>query len=136
MKNNNLITIIIAIVIAIGGFFAGIEYQKKQAPNFQGKQFMRGNFTGQRATNFQGMRPVSGDIISQDDKSITVKMEDGSTKIVILSNKTMINKASTGSKKDLKTGIRVVVFGIENSDGSITAQNISLGQFLRGGWSN
>ena len=48
----------------------------------------------------------------------------------------MINKASTGSKKDLKTGIRVVVFGIENSDGSITAQNISLGQFLRGGWSN
>ena len=62
---------------------------------------------------------------------LDVKMQDGSTKIVILSEQTSINKASEGSKEDLKTGEQVTAFGTENSDGSVTAQNISIGGMLR-----
>lgn len=58
-------------------------------------------------------------------------MQDGSTKIIILSDQTVINKSSEGSKSDLKTGERVTTFGTENSDGSITAQNISIGGMFR-----
>lgn len=79
----------------------------------------------------RGMRPVAGEIISSDANSLTVKMQDGSTRIVILSEKTEINKAEKAGKEDLKTGESVAVFGTENSDGSMTAQNIQLNPQFR-----
>ena len=126
MKNNLLLTIIVSVIVGGIGFFAGMQYQKSQRPNVQGGQF-RSGMMGQGRNNFQGVRPVTGEIISADDKSITVKMQDESTKIIILSDKTTINKASKGSRSDLKVGERIAVFGTENSGGSVTAQNISIG---------
>ncbi|MDP2637562.1 MAG: DUF5666 domain-containing protein [Candidatus Levybacteria bacterium] len=135
MKNKSiLITIVVALIVGATAFYGGMQYQQKQRPNFAGGQFR--SLNGQQVQgrgNFQGTRPVNGEIISQDDKSITVKMQDGSSKIVILSDQTIINKASEGSKEDLKTGEKVTAFGTENSDGSVTAQNISIGgMMLRG----
>ena len=115
----------------VGGvaFFGGIQYQKSQRSagrgQFEGGQGQFGNRNGQN-------RPVTGSIISADDKSITVKLMDGSSKIVILSTTTAINREASGSASDLKTGEKVLVIGKENSDGSITAQNIQLGQMFRG----
>src|SRR6185369_11294861 len=80
-----------------------------------------------------GFRPVTGEILNADDKSITVKMMDGSTKIVLLTSTTTYNKAAQASKSDLVTGERVGVFGTANADGSVTAQNIQLNPMMRGG---
>ena len=106
MKNKSLImTVIAVLIVGAVAFYGGMQYQQRQRPNFAGGQFRSLNgqqFQGRG--NFQGARPVNGEIISQDDKSITVKMQDGSSKIVILSDQTMINKSSEGSKSDLKTG--------------------------------
>lgn len=133
MKNKSiLITIVVALIVGAAAFYGGMQYQQKQRPNFASGQF-RGGGNGQQFQgrgNFQGSRPINGEIISQDDKSITVKMQDGSSKIVILSDQTEINKASEGSKEDLKTGERITAFGTENSDGSVTAQNISIGGMM------
>ncbi|MDP3726987.1 MAG: hypothetical protein Q8Q96_01570 [bacterium] len=112
------------IVVGGGGFYAGMKYQQSQRGG--------GNHMGQ----FQqraglGVRPVRGEIISKDSKSITVKLQDGSSKIVFVSEKTAINKAAEGSKDDLKTGEQALIFGTENSDGSVTAQSIQLGSPLR-----
>ncbi len=127
MNKQYLVAIILVIVVGAGGFFAGMMYQQSQSPagrggNFQGAR--NGNF-GQRGTG-QAFRPVNGDIISMDDKSITVKLQDGSSKIVLLSNTTVFSKSSVGSKSDLKTGEKVAVFGTENTDGSVTARNVQL----------
>lgn len=128
MKNNAVMTLIIVVVVGALAFYGGTQYQKSQRPSFGGGQFGSRVFGGgQGRSNSQGARPVIGEILSKDDKSITVQMQDGSTKIVILSDKTMINKATTGSKTDLRTGVRVSAFGTTNSDGSITAQNIAVG---------
>ncbi|MGB9707094.1 MAG: DUF5666 domain-containing protein [Microgenomates group bacterium] len=123
MKNNLIITVIIA---AVGGacFFAGIKYQQSRQPAFI-RQF-GGQMGGKQGVNRLGFRPVNGEIISADEKSITVKLQDGSSKIVIVSENTQINKAAQATKDDLKVGEKVAVFGQENSDGSITAQNIQL----------
>lgn len=43
-----------------------------------------------------------------------------------------INKATTATKSDLKTGEKVAVFGTPNSDGSVTAQSIQLNPMFRG----
>lgn len=132
MKNVKLIAIVLIIAALGGGFFAGMKYQQSQSQagrsgNFQGAR--NGTF-GQRGTGLsagrQGYRPVSGDIISMDDKSITVKLQDGSSKIVLLTGTTVYNKSAVVAKSDLKTGEKVVVLGTDNSDGSVTASDVQL----------
>lgn len=133
MKKVNIAIVILAVIIASGvGFFTGMKYQQSRRPSFF-RQFG----TGQGARNGQGVRggfrPVQGEIISTDEKSITVKLADGSSKIIILSENTQINKAARAGKDELKVGEKVAIFGTENSDGSITAQNIQLNPEFRGG---
>lgn len=130
MKNPKLIIIIVVLLILVGGgsFFAGTKYQQGRRGQFAG-QFsgQQGDHTNQfRQGSGLGLRPVSGEIIGQDDKSITVKLQDGSSKIVLLSNTTTISKSADATKADLKVGEKVATFGTENSDGSITAQNVQI----------
>jgi hypothetical protein len=70
---------------------------------------------------------VSGSIIAQDSNSITVKLADGSTKIVLYSASTTINVAQQGSASDLAVGKDVTITGTANSDGSVTATRIQMG---------
>ncbi len=131
MDKNKIIMGLLIIVVAGLVFFGGIKYQEGKstnqiAGNNQGRpgggQFLQRNGTGNRT----GGRATNGEIISTDDKSITVKLTDGSSKIILMGDKTQINKATTGTKSDLVVGLRVVVFGSDNTDGSVTAQNIQL----------
>src|SRR3989344_2942779 len=139
-KGNNLVTMIVIAVLAAGvSFFSGIKFRDyqigKTRANFSGGQFRTGgNFPngqmrirdGSQNGSGNNFQPVNGEIISKDDKSITVKSPDGSSKIVIFTGSTTINKAETGSKDDLKEGEKVFVIGPSNSDGSVNAQNIQL----------
>lgn len=115
--------IISLLLVGGGSFYTGTKYQPSKNPRF-------GNFQGARNGQFSqgapGFRPVSGEIIGADDKSLTVKLQDGSSKIVLLTETTVINKSTEGSKFDIKAGEKVVVFGPQNSDGSLTAQNIQI----------
>jgi len=129
MKNSIIIAILVAIIVGGGAFFGGMKYQQSKQPAFTRQSGMQGVRTG---ANRAGFRPVNGEIISSDDKSITVKLQDGSSKIVLISDKTEINKAAEATKDDLKTGEKVAVFGQENSDGSVTAQNIQINSVFRG----
>jgi hypothetical protein len=139
MKNNPLIIAAATLVIgATAGFFGGMKYQQSKTPargQFFAGQFGgtggRGGQPGTNGGNRAGNRPVAGDIISADDKSITVKLQDGSTKIVLVTDSTVINKADKAAKTDLKTGQTVAVFGQTNPDGSVTAQNIQLNPEIR-----
>jgi len=133
MKNNLIIAAVAALVLGgVVGFLGGIQYQKSQRPNFAGAANRGGQFAGRFGDANGANRPVTGQIISADDKSITVKMQDGSSKIVILSTNTTINKQATGSTSDLKTGTNVMVLGTTNSDGSVTAQSVQLNPMFRG----
>lgn len=144
---NWAITLVIAAVVGAAGFYGGIKYQ--QTRPFNGQSMMGG--TAQFGARGQGgrtqsqggvngpmggrggaaFRPVNGEVISVDDKSITVKLQDGSSKIIFLSDATQINKADQASKSDLSTGTKVAVFGQTNSDGSVTAQNIQINPVMR-----
>lgn len=137
-------TTIIALIVVVGlvSFFGGMKFEAyKSAKN---RSIMMGQFQGQRPGGsgqfaagrtgnrmLAGSRPVSGEILSADEKSITVKLMDGSSKIVILSEKTSIHKAAEATKDDLTAGVRINVFGTENADGSVTAANIQLNPMLR-----
>lgn len=132
MNKNIMMMGVVTIVVAGAAFFGGMQYQKTQASTM-GRQFVMsaGGTGGNRMMQQgQGMRPISGEILSQDDTSITVKMQDGSTKIIILSAKTTINKTTPGTKADLKKGENITTFGSTNADGSVTAQNVAIGRVM------
>lgn len=130
MKNNTILIIILVVVFAGVGFFAGMQYQKGQGGTIANQQlgnnpqggFRRGGQGGQ----YGAFRPTVGQIVNSDATSITVKMQDGSTKIVLISDKTQFSKTDSATKDDLKNGIEVGVFGTNNSDGSVTAQTIQI----------
>lgn len=133
--NNPKILLVIALVVLVagaGGFFAGVQYQKTQRVSAGNLQALRGQFgQGNRAQisgmPFQGQgRPVSGEVIDRDEKSITVKLADGGSRIVFVGETAKVNKMTSGVKDDLVEGAQVFVTGTENSDGSVTAQSIEL----------
>ncbi len=134
-KNNLITTIVIVVVVGALGFYGGMQYQKGQG---QGRNFSGGanqgfpNGTNQtRKTGEEGRamgsRPISGEITSLDEGSITIKTEDGSSKIVIYSTSTKVNQTSEASASDLKVGGQITAIGSEDSQGTVTAQSISIG---------
>jgi len=135
-KNNLLMIAVVALIVGAISFWGGMQYQKSRISNLARGQFpggqnnLDGNQRGQG--NTQRMQPLSGEITSQDETSLTVKTQDGSSKIIVFSEKTVVNKTSEGSKSDLKTGEQVTVIGTSNSDGSLTAQTISIGNSFLG----
>ncbi len=138
MKNQIIMAaVLVGVATGVGGFFAGTKFQQNRQPTFN-RQFSnsanggRVLGSGNGGRNGMGFRPVNGEVISTDDKSITVKLVDSSSKIILFSDKTVISKAETGSKDDLKQGTKVAVFGTDNADGSVTAQNIQLNPLERG----
>jgi len=132
MKNNLILTILIIALFTGIGFFAGTKYQQTKAisdfrQQIPGGGLMRGDVTGDGIQNkARGIGQIIGEILSTDEKSITVKMTDGSSKIILINDKTAINKATQGTVSDLKVGEKVAVFGVTNADGSVSGQNIQL----------
>ncbi len=129
--NKKIITGVMAIVIIGGSFYGGVIYGKNIIPTrgqFTNVQFT-GNARGARGTGVRmGMNGgiTFGEIISKDATSITIKMQDGSTKIALIASSTQIMKSSAGLLSDLATGINVTITGTANSDGSLSAQSVQI----------
>src|SRR3989338_8341182 len=144
---NKTLLSIVAVAVVVGGsaFYGGMKYSEYK--NSRG-QFSRSDLQNlspeerqQRIQQFgvsgMGSRNggaenrtaggfVSGEILSKDDKSITVKMRENGSKIIFYSNTTEIGKFVNCVLNDLEVGKNVSINGMANSDGSITAQSIQL----------
>jgi len=131
MKKNSIV-ITVAVVVAIAAFFGGMKYGESQSSaqktgaNY-GQQGQGGRFgAGTNGNRQKGGNFTVGEILSMDDKSVTLKLQNGGSKIVLLSDKTQIMKSVEGSKTDLKNGLNLMIIGATNSDGSVTADTIQI----------
>jgi len=138
---NISLPILVAIIIIVGGvaFYGGMKYDasKKQA-GFPGASLGNGQragfnpnsktANGSRMGNRQGSMGdfFSGEILSKDDKSITLKLPDGGSKIVLFSTSTEITKSTSGALEDFEIGKNITITGTTNTDGSVTAKSIQL----------
>jgi hypothetical protein len=148
-----ILPIIIAVVVIGGGaFYGGMKYGQSNPSTNSGQNAGTGfaNLSAEeRQARIQQMGGiaanggqkrmqtgggfVNGEIIAKDDKSITVKLPDGSlpagqagSKIIFYSDSTEIGKFVSGIIGDLEIGKTISVNGTTNSDGSITAQSIQI----------
>jgi len=128
-------------VIAGGAFYGGMAYAQTnrtaQANLFQGGSFSQqagggragrgaggaGGFQGRGGIGGMG---INGQILSMDDKSLTIQLANGGSQFVFFSPTTPILKFSTGTTADLQKGVNVSATGTTNSDGSVTAQMIQI----------
>lgn len=141
--NRKYIVVVISLVVIVGiaSFYWGRTYER----NSSSKEMVFGEnavnaVSGQRGQgrNADGQRPTTsqrsnnndgfliGEILSKDDENITLKTSDGSSKIIYISDSTMIGRALEGSAEDLAVGGQITVGGKTNSDGSVSAQNIQI----------
>jgi len=140
MKKNIIvgIAIIVVVVVGAGSFYGGMRYGQSKSSAGGGldnlsaeqrqvrfQQMGGANAGGQRGTR-TGNGSAAGEIISKDANSVTVKLNDGGSKIVFFSTSTQVMKFSTGSLNDLVVGENITISGTANQDGSVTAQSIQL----------
>ncbi|MEK7069161.1 MAG: hypothetical protein AAB947_02140 [Patescibacteria group bacterium] len=116
-----------AIVIGGGAFYGGMMYGKSIVPT----RGQRGQFTGQGGQRGAGNGQrggvlTAGEILSKDETSITIKMQDENTKIVLVGSSVQIIKSVAGTAGDLVVGTQVAVNGSANSDGSLTARSVQI----------
>ena len=135
---NKMLPQIIVGVVVVGAvaFYGGMKYgESKTAATTMGTgQGQRGN--GQFGGGAGGARTgggnrggagfANGEVASVDATSLTVKMRDGSSKIIILSTSTQVLKSVAGAVTDVAVGSQVTITGAGNPDGSITAQSIQI----------
>ena len=107
------------------GFMLGTNHGKAQAVATMGAG--RGSMMNNNQRN-GAMRGgfVTGEIIAKDTQSITVKLRDGSSKIIFFTTDTPVLKSVTGATNDLSLGQQIMVTGKTNTDGSITTDSIQI----------
>ena len=144
--NKIIPTAIIVVILSGGGaFYGGMKYQQSKSPannfsrqSFQNlqdlsqeerQQLFQGNVGGTLQSG-SGARAggnfLNGEVIAKDEQSLTLKMPDGGSKIVFLSDSTQISKTVDGLIDDVEIGGQIMVSGEQNSDGSYTAKTIQL----------
>jgi len=145
-KPSYLAAVIVSVVVGTAAFYSGMQYQKSQTPvpgqfvGMLGQPGAPGQFAGRRdgsdRTAITGNRMfgggITGEILSQDETTMTVKAPDGSSKIVLFNDKTTFNTASAAAKTDLKVGQTISAFGTPNADGSVTASTVQLNASMMG----
>lgn len=133
MHNKKIVAAIILILVAAGSFFGGLAYARqsiaKGGQNFanlspEQRQSRMGQFGQRQGRMGQGF--IGGEILAKDDKSVTVKLKDGGSKIIFFSDSTKVSKEDEAQLTDLAVGEQITTSGTPNSDGSITAQTIQI----------
>lgn len=129
--------LLVAIILVGGSFYGGMKYAQAKGVVVNRNSPMAGQFRAGQGIggmrNGQGAGVTVGQILSNDNTSLTIKLPDGGSKIVFYNNSTNITKNTPGVSGDLKVNENVIVNGVANSDGSINAQSIQLGSLMRFG---
>ena len=147
MSNQKIvIACVITAVLAGGvGYVGGVKmsplkrsvmFNSRSGQTMNLRNNNQNNQNGKGITNAPNMMgrggAITGEVIAKDNKSLTIKMSDGSSKIVIISDKTIYRMASESSLDKIEVGTKVATFGDSNSDGSTTATSIEINPAMMG----
>lgn len=135
MQKNKMVSIMAIVIIVVAGvfFYGGMKYTQAKSKNAQ----MGVNTFGQNRAG-GNMRPgmirgggigggfVTGEILSKDATSMTIKLQDGGSKIVFFTSGSQVMKSVAGTVDDVVVGKTVMINGKANPDGSVNAEQIQI----------
>mgnify|MGYP000207964587 CR=1 FL=1 len=126
--------ILVSLLVVAGiSFYGGMNYGKSsqdmrmtgRLQADQGSPRGQGGSQGMRGTGMAGA--VTGEVIAKDEKSITIELPGGGSKLVFYTEETPVSKNTSASLSDVTIGEQAQVTGSTNPDGSVSAQSIRLG---------
>ncbi len=133
MKNSSVIALAIVCLLLGGaaGYLVTTTFIKPGlksfgAVNLGGGQFARGGNTVRTGGGSNNIGIMSGELLKMDKGSLSIKLRDGSLKLVLTTSSTEALKMVSSTLDTLKIGENVMVSGISNSDGSLTAQTVQV----------
>ena len=134
MNKKIVSSVVVCLVIAGVSFWGGMTYGNSKSSSNQLSNRTQNGFGQNGSTRVGGgMRGgingggfVSGEILNKDNISITVKENNGGSKIVLISPSVKIEKTVDGTSSDLIVGKTVTIIGTTNTDGSISASSVQL----------
>jgi hypothetical protein len=125
-----------ALVIAGASFFGGMVYQKAKQPTAVSTMSSSQANSGSGGRRFGGQRPAVGTVASVSSSSLTITVNDGTSKqFNITSSTTVTNSGQPASISDIATGdtVFVVASASKSSDAARIALNPSSGGGFGGG---
>lgn len=143
MQKHIIISAALVVVVGAASFYGGMKFSESKGAASHGQRLQQfsGNLANGQGGTFimkstdgtvkapnaaNGTAFTAGKIVQVGPQSITVQMQDGSSKVILYSSSTQINKEAVGSATDLASGSTITVQGESNSDGSITAKTIQV----------
>jgi hypothetical protein len=124
-----------ALVVAGAGFVAGIQIEKRNAPQAAAsglppglRAFENGGgFAGGQlpAAATQGEAGTTGTVKLVDGANVYITTSDGSTVKVSTSSSSKVTKSVDAAVSELKAGDTIVVQGTTGADGTIAASSIT-----------
>lgn len=131
-KNDKKIWLSVALLVIVGAgcFYAGTLVSKGKGKTTGGiPNGKMGGLNG-NVSSTKGMRNnasfINGELLSKEDQKLTIKLQNGGSKIVLFANNTEVVKSTSGTLEDLITGSNLMITGTTNDDGSLTAKSIQL----------
>jgi hypothetical protein len=128
-----VVVLVLVVVVGVGAYDMGQTAGETNAQNIRTQFVQSRATTGQTGTTQQGQnaaraRPLaSGTIQSLNGDVMQVTQQDGTAITVVLSPQTVVEKMTTGTQSDLKTGLRISVQGAQ-ATGQVDAQVIQITQ--------
>lgn len=118
-EKKTLVIVAIAIVGAAIFFYAGAKYEKH-------KLNALGLLSGSKSSSNKkaAVNSIKGTVTTKDDKSVTIKMADGTTKNIQFSNGMTFGTDGAGSAADVFVGELLVIAGENNADGVFIPTNM------------
>ena len=135
MSKDIVLKIVSGVIIAVIAFWGGNAYAAHKASANKTTKVSSFGQQGGRNGGSSGMGMggrqngggfTTGEVLSKDDTSVTIKLRDGGSQIVFLGGTTTVAKSVEGSLNDLSVGENVMITGSKNSDGSLTAQSVQI----------
>jgi len=124
MNKKMIGAVVVSLVVGFGaGYF--VHSAPAQTPNIPGGFAGRGGVrAGVGSANGAGI--LSGTVEKQDSGSITLNTRDGSSRVILITPATTVQKSVNGSMTDVAVGSTIFVTGTTNGDGSVSAASIQL----------
>lgn len=134
-KKFNLTSLVSVVVLFSAVFFyLGTSYQKTKMPvpgtnrEAMREAMGRGDFINPENLANRGIRggQIVGEIIKINENSFTIKLNDGGSNTVYITEETSIGQMEKIEKNKLKEGQEVSVFGNSQENQGIIAESIQI----------